>query len=261
MFSQISNLQRSELIIRTMTRSWWLAFLIAVPCVEADPLSLIQQADAHYVLREQPSELTKAIESYQQALEAEPQNYEASWKLAKAYWYQGNYSAPKEKQPFFEKGIEAGKKAVENGPDFCEGHFWLGINLALYAESSGVFKALGLVDDVKKEVQRAMEIDENCECGGPQRVLGKLYAKLPFFKGGSKTKAADFLNKSLELCPKDTQSRIFLAEIYTDQGKTGPATQLLLQVLKQEPDPDWIPETKQNKIVAEKMLRDLQITR
>ena len=244
-----------------MTRSWWLAFLLTVPTAEADPLTLIQQADAHYILREEPEQLAKAIEAYQQALQSDPRNYEGSWKLAKAYWYQGNYSSAKDKKPFFEKGIEAGRLAVENGPDRCEGHFWLGINLALYAESSGVFKALGLVDDVKKEVQRAMEIDENCECGGPQRVLGKLYAQLPFFKGGNKTKAAGFLTKSLQLCPKDTQSRIFLAEIYTDQGKEALAKKLLLQVLDQEADPDWIPETKQNKIVAEKMLQDLQITR
>jgi tetratricopeptide (TPR) repeat protein len=241
-----------------MTRSWWLALLVAVPSVDADPVALIQEADTYYVSREEPAELQKAIETYQQALDFDPQNFEASWKLAKAYWYQGNFSDSKDKRPFFEKGIAAGRQAIENAPDKCEGHFWLGINLALYAESSGVFQALGLVDDVKKEIREAMKIDENCECGGPHRVLGKLYAKLPFFKGGSKTKAAEFLNKSLELCPKDTQSRIFLAEIYTDQGKKPEAKKLLMQVLSQQPDPDWIPESKQNKIVAEKMLQDLQ---
>ena len=244
-----------------MSRSWLLAFLLTVPSVEADPISLIHQADVHYVLREDSGQLAKAIETYQQAIELDPENYEASWKLAKAYWYQGNYSGAKDKKPYFQNGIDEGKRAVQNGPDRCEGHFWLGINLALYAESSGVFKALSLVDEVKKELQRAMEIDENCECGGPQRVLGKLYAQLPFFKGGNKTKAAGLLTRSLQLCPRDTQSRIFLAEIYTDQGKEALAKKLLLQVLNQEPDPDWIPESKQNKIVAEKMLHDLQITR
>ncbi len=217
----------------------------------------IRIADAHYNLREQEGEILKAIEGYSQALEANPQSFEAAWKLAKAYWFKGNYSS-REKKPFFQKGIEAGKRAVQNDPNRCEGHFWLGINTALYAESSGIFEALGLVDEVKSAIQRSMDINENCECGGPQRVLGKLYAKLPFFKGGSKTKAADFLKKSLELCPQDTQSRIFLAEIYTNDGEKGLARQLLKQVLSQEPDPAWIPETKQNKIVAEKMLHDLQ---
>jgi tetratricopeptide (TPR) repeat protein len=243
-----------------MKSRWWLFLLLAIPCNADDAPSLLQSADSHYEKREDVSHLTLAIEAYQEALQADPGNYEAAWKLAKAYWYQGNFSKA-EKLPYFKKGIEAGKLAVSNGVDRCQGHFWLGINYALYAESSGVFTALGLVDDVKSSIQKAMEIDENCECGGPQRVLGKLYARLPFFKGGNKSKATDFLKKSLELCPKDTQSRIFLAEIHIDEGKKGLAKQLLHQVLKQEPDPQWIPETKQNKIVAEKMLRELQTTR
>ncbi|MCI0414293.1 tetratricopeptide repeat protein [bacterium] len=234
-----------------------LVLLVGEPCAAEDVESLMRDAEAHYHLREQESELPKAIETYRRVLEIDPENYEGAWKLAKAYWYQGNYSSG-EKLPFFEKGIEAGRKAIQNAPDRCEGHFWLGINLAVLAESSSVFRALGMVDDVKTEIQKAMEISENCECGGPQRVLGKLHARLPFFKGGSKTKAIEFLKKSLQLCPQDTQSRIFLAEIYIDEGKNGFAKQLLRQVLVQEPDPQWIPETKQNKIVAEKMLRDLQ---
>jgi tetratricopeptide (TPR) repeat protein len=236
---------------------WWLIILLAAPCGAQDIEGLMQASEAHYHLREQESELLKAIRMYQQVLDIDPTKYEAAWKLAKAYWYQGNFSAGN-KLPFFEKGIEAARKAVEIAPDRCEGHFWLGINLAVSAESGGVFRALGMVDEVKAEIQKAMDITENCECGGPQRVLGKLHARLPFFKGGSKTKAVEFLKKSLQLCPQDTQSRIFLAEIYIDEGKNSYARQMLRQVLAQQPDPDWIPETKQNKIVAEKMLRDLQ---
>ena len=236
---------------------WWFIFLLALPCEAQDIETLMQASEAHYHLREQESELLKAIETYQQVLDIDPTKYEAAWRLAKAYWYRGNFSSG-DKLPFFEKGIEAGRNAVQIAPDRCEGHFWLGINLAVSAESGGVFRALGMVDDVKAEIQKAMEITENCECGGPQRVLGKLHARLPFFKGGSKTKAIEFLKKSLQLCPQDTQSRIFLAEIYIDEGKNGYARQFLRQVLDQEPDPEWIPETKQNKIVAEKMLRDLQ---
>ena len=243
-----------------MKLPWWIAVVVAVPCMANEAPSLLETADSHYEKREDPAQLSLAVENYEQALEANPTDYEAAWKLAKAYWYQGNFGTG-EKRPFFEKGIEAGKKAVANDPNRCQGHFWLGINYALFAESSGVFKALGMVDDVKAEINRAMAIEENCECGGPQRVLGKLYARLPFFKGGSKSKAADFLKKSLELCPKDTQSRIFLAEIHIDEGQKGLAKQLLREVLKQEPDPQWIPETKQNKIVAEKMLRELQSAR
>ncbi len=233
-----------------------LILLAALNCFADESGELLLKAETHYISREVEKELLAAIETYEKVLLTQPSSFDGSWKLARAYWYRGNSSAA-DKKPFFERGIDAGEKAVLAAPDRCEGHFWLGINYALLAESSGVFAALGLVDDVKKEINRAMEIDENCECGGPQRVLGKLYSRLPWFKGGSKDKAVEFLKKSLELCPADTQSKIFLAEIYVEQKKFKEAGTLLNEVVVQEPDPNWIPETKQNKIVAEKMIQKL----
>jgi len=126
------------------------------------------------------------------------------------------------------------------------------------AEVSGGFTALGLVDDVKKEITTAMNIDKNCECGGPSRVLGKLYAKLPWFKGGSKKKAIAYLKQSLALCPKDTQSRIFLAEIYIDQGEKKKAIPLLREVETIKAPAQWLPESKANKISAKKLLQDIE---
>jgi tetratricopeptide (TPR) repeat protein len=243
-----------------MARTHRLGVLILLisSCVFADDAStLLSKAEDHYQRREDQAELQTAIDDFQQVLQNDAENYQAAWRLSKAYWFQGNFSSG-EKKPSFEKGIEAGKKAVQINPNQCEGHFWLGINYALLAESSGAFTALGLVDDIKREVNQAMDLDENCECGGPGRVLGKLYSKLPWFKGGSKKKAIALLKKSLDLCPQDTQSRIFLAEIYESEGQKMQALDLLRQVETIEPQPGWIPETKANKISAEKMIRDLQ---
>jgi tetratricopeptide (TPR) repeat protein len=218
---------------------------------------LVSQAMGHYSLRENKEDLDKAIELLEEALKQDPKNYEAAWKLSKARWYQGNFAVPADKKVSFEKGADAGKLAVELEPAGCAGHFWLGVNLALKAETGGMFEALGLIDSIKDEMKRTLELDPKCECGGPQRVLGKLYSKIPFFKGGSKSKAISYLNESLNLCSNDTQSRIFLAEIYLDDGKKSLAIQQLKLVLKQEPDPDWVPETKANQKIAEKMLSEL----
>ena len=238
-----------------------LLLLLAAPCLAEDVMSILQTADSHYVHREDPEELAIAIDMYNLALDTDPQSFEAAWKLSKALWYQGNFASPKDKKPYFEKGIQAAKTAIQIDPNQCEGHFWVGINTALIAEASNPFKALGMVDDAKSELEKAMEINNNCVCGGPQRALGKMYTRLPFFKGGSKSKAMTLLKESLKVCPNDTQSRIFLAEIYVDDGRKTAAKQVLEQVIKLEPDPEWIPETKQNKIVAEKMLRDLKLSK
>ena len=218
---------------------------------------LLTEAESHYQNRENSAELQNAIDKLQQALQTDPQNYEAAWRLSKAYWFQGNFSSG-EKKTSFEKGIQAGEKAIDINNDQCEGHFWLGINYALLAENSRALSALGLVDNVKREINQAMQLNDNCECGGPSRVLGKLYSRLPWFKGGSKKKAISYLKQSLDLCPQDTQSRIFLAEIYESEGDKEQAIDLLRQVETIEPPAEWIPETKANKISAEKMIRDLQ---
>ena len=226
-----------------------------------DVVALLQEAEQHYQQRETPGEIAKAIEGLERARETDPKSYEVNWRLSKAYWYQGKHVPKEQTAASFEKGIAAGIKATELDPKACEGHFWLGINYALLAENSGKMKALGLIDDVKTEINASMKIDESCECGGPQRVLGKLYAKIPWFKGGSKSKSIESLKRSIELCPNDTQSRIFLAEVYADQGKRSLALEQLNLVVKQEPDPAWLPETKENKIIASKMIEQLQKTK
>jgi tetratricopeptide (TPR) repeat protein len=240
-----------------MLRFGLLMMLLAGFVYADESANLLSEAEAHYENREDSAELQNAIDKLQLALQTNPHNYEAAWRLSKAYWFQGNFSSG-EKKASFEKGVQAGEKAIDINYNECEGHFWLGINYALLAENSGALSALGLVDNVKREINQAMQINENCECGGPSRVLGKLYSKLPWFKGGSKKKAVSFLKQSLDLCPQDTQSRIFLAEIYQSEGQTGQAIELLKQVETIDPPAEWIPETKANKISAEKMIHDLQ---
>lgn len=237
----------------------WLLFLLLPAISTAEEAStILADADAQYAKREEPGYVQKAIEEYNRALSMDPTLYEAAWKLSKAEWYLGNHSPGEEKENVFQSGIDAAKKAIAIAPDKCEGHFWLGVNYGFYGESHGMFKALGLINPIKEEMNKAMAINENCECGGPQRVLGRLYAKAPFFKGGSKSKAIEWLNKSMELCPNDTQTRMFLAEIYLDENKKSLAIEQLKAILNVVPDPGWIPENKENKMLAEKMLAQLE---
>jgi tetratricopeptide (TPR) repeat protein len=237
-----------------------LALLLIAPMIFAEE-DLVSKGNEHYQLRGNKEDLQKAIEYYEQALKNDPKNYEAAWRLAKARWYEGKFTNASDPISVFTKGVEAGKQAVGINPNGCFGHFWYGVNAALEAENSGKLHALGLIDTIKDEMKRTIEIDQNCECGGPQRVLGKLYSKIPFFKGGSKSKAISYLNESLVLCSSDTQSRIFLAEVYLDDGKKSLAMQQLKLVLKQEPDPNWVPETRANQKIAEKMLSELNVRR
>ena len=222
-----------------------------------DDATLLAEAKSHYVKRSEPAEVDAALKLFERVLEADPANYEAAWQLSRAFWYKGNHAVPDQKKEHFEQGKVAGENAVRINASGCEGHFWLGVNQALLAENSGKINALGMVDDVKRELHKALELNADCECAGPQRVLGKFYSEIPWFKGGSDEKGIEYLNESLRRCPEDTQSRMFLAEIYLNQGQKGLAIQQLELVLKQEPDPEWYPETIENKNKAEKRLQEL----
>jgi tetratricopeptide (TPR) repeat protein len=237
-----------------------LVLLISGSFLSADE-DLVSKANEQYQLRENKENLQKAIGYYQEALKNDPKNYEAAWRLSKAWWYQGNFNNPSDRDLVFKNGAEAAQRAIEINPNECHGHFWYGVNVAKQAESAGKLHALGLIDTIKDEMKQTIEIDPKCECGGPQRVLGKLYSRIPFFKGGSKSKAFSYLNESLDICPSDTQSRIFLAELYIDDGKKNLAMRQLELVLKQEPDPNWVPETRANQKIAEKMLSELDVRR
>jgi tetratricopeptide (TPR) repeat protein len=245
----------------------WFLFALSVLFVsliygQEDVTTIMMEADSHYSKRQAAGEVEESIVGYKKVLELDPANFDAAWKLSKAYWYVGNHAGSKpEKKKYFEEGVEAAQRAISIKSNDCRGHFWLGVNYGMVADTAGMFEALGMVDKIKSAVEQAIKINKNCECGGPQRVLGKLYARAPFFKGGSKTKAIRSLEQSLAACPNDTQSRIFLAEIYIDQNKKGLAIQQLKRVLQQKPDSDWIPETNENKALAQKMLNGLENSR
>ncbi len=106
------------------------------------------------------------------------------------------------------------RRPSSSGPTRAEGHFWLGVNYGSYGEAKGVLKSLSLVGPIKAEMGAVLRIDPGYENGGANRVLGRVYYKLPGFVGGSNKKSLLNLLRSKELGPKDGLTRIYLAETY-----------------------------------------------
>src|SRR5262245_886986 len=141
-----------------------LALLLATIPIFADE-DLVSEGNEHYQLRENKEDLQKAIAYYDEALKADPKNYEAAWRLAKARWYEGKFGGAADLNSVFAKGAEAGKLAAGINPSGCNGHFWYGVNVALEAENSGKLHALGLVDTIKNEMKRTIERSEERRVG------------------------------------------------------------------------------------------------
>jgi tetratricopeptide (TPR) repeat protein len=197
-----------------------------------------------------------ALAKYREAVVKAEDKFEVFWKLSRIFYYIGkNTESKKEKQVIFGQGIYYAKRAVALDPEKPDGHFWLGVNYGVYGEAKGVLKSLSLVKPIKEAMNKVIELDRGYEDGGPDRVLGRVYFKVPGFAGGSKKKSLEHLLKSKELAPNDPLTRCYLADTLLNHKEVGKAREELEFVLSMESDPRWISGVDDCKETAKKTLQ------
>ena len=220
---------------------------------------LISQGDTLYAEMADMAAAKEALDKYQKALRKAEDKYEAYWRLARIHYYIGSYTdSKKEKKAIFSLGIYNAKKAVALEPEKPDGHYWLGVNYGVYGEAKGVLKSLALVKPIKEAMNKVIELDRGYEDGGPDRVLGRVYFKVPGIAGGSKEKSLEHLLKSKEIGPQDPLTRVYLADTYLALKKVDKAKKELEYVLKVEDDPRWVAGVEETKEKARKLLQKKQ---
>ena len=238
-----------------------IALMLATGVVVAQEATVLERARAAYAARADEAQAKAAVELFAEAAKADAQSYEARWLGAAAAYYYGTYpreEAPdKEKMAIFQGGIDLAKEAVTINPKGVEGHFWLGVLYGVYGEAKGIMKSLALVPDIKQEMQLCLDADPAVEGWGPDRVLGRMFFKLPFFKGGDKKKSIEHLERSLAGAPTNALTRVYLAASYKSEGMKDKAREQCLHVLEMQPDPRWEPEHPWVKRQAEALLKKL----
>ena len=226
------------------------------------PAGALADARAAYEQRSDAARARAAFELFQEAAKADATSVEARWEGARAAYFYGTYAradAPdSEKMAIFDTGIELAKQAVALAPKNVEAHFWLGVLYGVYGEAKGIFKSLSLVPSIKQEMQACLELDPSVEGYGPDRVLGRMYYKLPWFKGGDNKKSIAYLEKSLAGAPTDALTKLYLAETYKSEGMKAKAIEQLQGIIAMTPDPRWTPEHPTIKAQAEKLLAKLK---
>ncbi len=237
-----------------------LAGLVVATGASAQQGPLEAARDA-YARRADPAEAKAAVDLYRQAATTDPNSYEARWEGARATYYYGNYAradAPdRDKMAIFDSGIALAKEAVALSPKGVEGHFWLGVLYGVYGEAKGIFKSLALVPSIKQEMQTCLDLDPAVEGWGPDRVLGRMYFKLPWFKGGDNKKSIEYLEKSLAGAPTNALTRLYLAETYKSEGMKAKAIEQLRAIVAMTPDPRWEAEHPAIVAQAKKLLAKL----
>ena len=234
-----------------------LVFLsFSIPLFSQKPEELIAQGDKLYAEMKDMATAQEALSKYREALSKAEDKYEAYWRTSRILFFIGDHTeSKKEKKTIFSQGIYYAKKAVALEPEKPDGYYWLGVNYGVYGEAKGVLKSLSLVDDIKEAMNKVIELDREYEDGGPDRVLGRVYFKLPGFAGGDKKKSLEHLLKSKEIGPNDPLTRCYLADTYLALKEVDKAREELEYVLNIEVDPRWVSGVDDCKEDAKQMLQ------
>lgn len=215
---------------------------------------LVKKADKLYAQRGS-GKAVEAVGAYEKVLAVDGKNVEARWKIARSYYWIGQHVNGEDKKlAEFEKGIRYAQEAIKLDPNCAPCHYWLGVCYGKFGETKGVLQSLGLVPHVKDAMNKVIQLNPKFYHGGPYRVLGRLYFKLPSFKGGDPKKAIENLKKATEIGPKNLTNRNFLVEVLLAEGRKEEAKKELefaINLPEAEYPPELAPENREEKKIAE----------
>lgn len=217
----------------------------------------LAEAEPLYEGREDMTKARTAVTALRQAHAADYGNYEAAWKLARAAFYVGDRTDnDSERDNMFREGTAAGKAAVQLQPDKPDGHFWLGANYGGEAAHS-TLSNLSSFQDIKREMEAVLKIDEGYQGYSAYIGLGRLYLQAPKVLGGDINKAIEYLEKGLKLNPNNTVMRLYLAEAHEANNRNGDAKKQIETIMSSTPDPKFVAEHKDAVEKAKKLLQKI----
>ena len=235
------------------------AFLFGSQEVQANKFAkaLMKKGDKFYKKRASKGKAEKSKDAYEKVLAVQEKSWEARWKLGRVlYWIGTHTDSDKENMKIFELGIRYCQEAIKLNDKCVACHFWLGVSYGKYGEAKGILQSLGLVPHLKEAMNFVKKKKPEYEGGGANRVLGRLYFKLPGVKGGDNKRAIKLLKKAVQLGPKHLMNHRFLAEVYMAEGMKKEAKETLKFIID-FPEKDFmehqIPEMKEEQETARKL--------
>ena len=206
----------------------------------------VRQADDYFLGRQNPANARHALQLLREVVAQNPNDYEAWWRIAKFTCFLARHTEKSEKLQLLDEGVGAGKRAVALAPQRVEGHFWLGANYGLTAETRSFLRALQLVDPIRQEMETVVRLDPDYEQGAGLRTLARVDFRAPFFKGGDKRRSMERLEECLTRYPENSLTMLYLADSYLALGLREEAREQLEKILSLCPDPNYAAELAEN---------------
>lgn len=152
---------------------------------------------------------SESVPFYRDACQLDSSGYEPFWKLGRSLNLEGE-TAPEDSQlAIFEMAREVEEHAIELRESEADPHFQLARALGKIALFKGVFKSASLAKKVRKEAQRAIEIDSLHD--GAWHILGRWHRevgkkpkilRIPMgLSAANKEDAISFMRKAVQLNP------------------------------------------------------------
>ncbi|MDM4769917.1 tetratricopeptide repeat protein [Solimonas sp. SE-A11] len=153
-------------------------------------------------------------------------------------WAEAFYTTPaadKEKQ--FEKLAGRAAQFTAANPGRAEPLVWQAIILSSYAKFEGGLGALSKIKTARELLLQAEKIQPTALDGSIYTSLGSLYAKAPGWPiaYGDKKKAAEYLQRALQINPSGIDPNYFYGELLLDQGKRAEGEKYLRKALAAAP--------------------------
>ena len=168
-------------------------------------------------------------------------------------WGDIRAKTPEEKLEAYERGRQAGRRAVELAPRNAQAHFWYATNSGRWGQTKGVMRSLFLLPSIKEEMRAALDLDPAFP--GSYALAGSVFYEVPALFGGDLAKSEEMLRKGIEVDPHSTGLRVGLARTLIKRNRIDEARRQLQMVLdeKQPQNPaDWtMKDTRQAREILE----------
>jgi tetratricopeptide (TPR) repeat protein len=228
-----------------------------------DTFRMMREADALFAHEKDVGKVNAAIELYKNAATSEANNYEAHWKLARAYYSLVNRIAGSEETKEYRKrisreGMHCAQRALEANPSGLEGHYYYALCLTQRMIAIGGFNTLvqGLDREYAEHMNKAFAIDKYYDTAGPLKGLGRYFYYLPWPRKDLK-KSIAYLEEAVAFAPHNIRARVYLAESYLKAGKRDLALACLRKALQVVPDERGEIDALRWKNEAEQLLHSL----
>lgn len=140
----------------------------------------------------------------------------------------------------YERGRQAGRRAVELEPRAFLGHLWYAINTARWGQTKGVVRSLFLLPTVRAEIRTLLELAPGV--AAVHALAGNVDLEVPGPLGGDLERAEASFRRGLALDPDFTGLRVGLAKVLIGTARLDEARRELAAVLdaKDPSNPaDW----------------------